>query len=74
MLIALTLLERQCLGNQSRKPSALPPSNIGPNVGPPTAIPRSDYSPLATEAKASDAMNNQVLYSILGQTLSTPRP
>ena len=26
------------------------------------------------EAKASDAMNNQVLYSILGQTLSTPRP
>jgi hypothetical protein len=26
------------------------------------------------EAKASDAMNNQVLYSILGQALSTPRP
>jgi hypothetical protein len=26
------------------------------------------------EAKASDAMNNQVLYSILGQTLPTPRP
>jgi hypothetical protein len=26
------------------------------------------------EAKASDAMNNQLLYSILGQALSTPRP
>jgi hypothetical protein len=52
------LLLESDLGLQSFVDAALKPvetrilvpgNNIGPNVGPPTAIPRSDYSPLATE-------------------------